>query len=460
MESNKLILCVDDEKIVLNSLKEQLRNQLPNNYTIDVAQSGLEALELIDEYKAEGFDILLIISDYVMPGMQGDEFLSKVHNDYPESVKILLTGQANLQGISNIINRAGLFRYIQKPWEREDLVLATIEAIKSFEKDRLIELKNKDLKVRNEQLEKWAHAVVETLGLTLDSRDTTTAGHSHRMADYAVNIAKAIQNSDDPHFKAAHFNNHDIKAIEIAALLHDIGKIGIPESILLKSARLSKTVMEKLELRFYLFYNHLKTLPKEILTLDEIEFMSHYLNWLSKIKDLNEKNYLTSTDTQFIEKIESLKIIHRPLDEQINNNHSLLTFEESESLKIRYGNLTQGERNIMELHAELTYEILSRIPWPKELVNIPAIAADHHERLDGSGYYKGLTAHEIHCGSKILAVLDVFEALTSNDRPYRAPVSESKAIEILKLEANAGKMDMRIIEILENLLKALGDMNE
>jgi HD-GYP domain-containing protein (c-di-GMP phosphodiesterase class II) len=141
-----------------------------------------------------------------------------------------------------------------------------------------------------------------------------------------------------------------------------------------------------------------------------------------------------------------------------DHNHSgeiltLLDDNHAEALLVKFGNLTSKEREIMESHAKMTYDILSNIPWPDELGDIPSIAANHHERLDGSGYYKGLKGDDIHCSSKILAVLDVYEALTSSDRPYRSPLSSEKAFEILKQEAYQGKLDIRIIEILESIIE-------
>lgn len=449
----KLILCVDDEKIVLNSLKEQLIHQLPDDYKIDVAQSGLEALEIIEEYKAEGYDILLVISDYVMPGMQGDEFLSKVHHDYPESVKILLTGQANLEGISNIINKAGLFRYIQKPWEREDLVLATVEAIKSFEKDRHIEVQNEALRSRNKTLEKWANSVVETLSMTLDQRDSTTSGHSNRMSELAVSIALYIKDSDDPHFRHVSFDEHAIEAVRIASLLHDVGKIGIRENILLKSSRLTKNQLEIVSNRFKLLACHLSHYDQEEITKDELMFLNHHEEWIKKLEKINIKGGLLQDEINFIHMLSLIEILHHH-----DQNHSgeilrLLDDHYTDALLVKFGNLTSNERRVMESHAEMTYDILSNIPWPEELGDIPSIAANHHERLDGSGYYLGLKGDEIHCSSKILAVLDVYEALTSSDRPYRSPLSSEKALEILEQEADQGKLDIKIIEILKSILE-------
>ncbi|MBN2794285.1 MAG: response regulator [Clostridia bacterium] len=452
MELKKLILCVDDEKIVLNSLKEQLMNQLPHNYKIDVAQSGMEALEIIEEYKEEGYDILLVISDYVMPGMQGDEFLAKVHQDYPESVKILLTGQANLEGISNIINQAGLFRYIQKPWEREDLVLATVEAIKSFEKDRTIEAQNKSLIERNEALEKWANAVVNTLSMTLDKRDTTTSGHSNRMADFAVAIARSIQKSNDPHFECNGFDENSIEALRIAALLHDVGKIGIKENILLKDARIHYDHLEAILNRFNLYRCDLKHQDYESLTKDEKMFLNQFEIWTTKLKEINIKGGLNVEDVNFIAMLSLLEISHINNSQEEFKIKKLITDDEAEALQVRFGNLTKAEREIMESHAKFTYDILSQIPWPKELGDVASIASSHHERLDGSGYYNHLEGKDIPCASRILAVLDVYEALTSKDRPYRSPQSPEKAIEILEQEGRNGKMDSKIIAILKELL--------
>jgi len=134
----KIILCVDDEKIVLESLRSELEGELPEPYALDFAESGDEALEVIAELLEEGDELVLIVTDYIMPGFKGDEVLVKVYQESPDSRQIMLTGQANLEGITNAINNAKLYRYISKPWEKSDLLLTIREALKSHEQEMRI----------------------------------------------------------------------------------------------------------------------------------------------------------------------------------------------------------------------------------------------------------------------------------------------------------------------------------
>ena len=106
------IVCVDDEEIILRSLGNQLKRSLGQDYDLELASNGNEALALCEELKAEGIAIAVVISDQIMTGMSGDEFLVKLHADYPKTLKILLTGQANADSVGNIINEAALYRYI------------------------------------------------------------------------------------------------------------------------------------------------------------------------------------------------------------------------------------------------------------------------------------------------------------------------------------------------------------
>lgn len=149
----EVILCVDDEDIILNALKDQLEDSWGDKYIIETASSPEEALELFDELLSEGLKIPVIISDYMMPGMKGDELLKEIHKRSPETHKILLTGHANLEGVTNAINNAKLYRFIAKPWEKEDLSLTIKEAIRSFFQEREIKDKNAELEKLNASLE-------------------------------------------------------------------------------------------------------------------------------------------------------------------------------------------------------------------------------------------------------------------------------------------------------------------
>jgi len=154
MNTKPLILCVDDEVIVLNSLQNQLRNYFDSEIIVEGAESGEEALEVIEEFIDEyGEPPHLIISDQIMPKMKGDELLAKVHEKYPLMLKILLTGQADKEDIIRVINSAQLYRYIEKPWEIMDLGLTVKEAIKLYQKTRKIEEQREELINLNKTLE-------------------------------------------------------------------------------------------------------------------------------------------------------------------------------------------------------------------------------------------------------------------------------------------------------------------
>ncbi|PSF39559.1 hypothetical protein C7H19_01860 [Aphanothece hegewaldii CCALA 016] len=117
-----IILCVDDEKVILDSLKIQLKNAFQNNYSYETAESVDEAIEIIDELQGDEIPILVIVSDWLMPGTKGDEFLIKVHEKYPKIVKIMLTGQADDEAIDRAKQKANLYECIAKPWNCEKLI--------------------------------------------------------------------------------------------------------------------------------------------------------------------------------------------------------------------------------------------------------------------------------------------------------------------------------------------------
>jgi len=148
------IICVDDEDIILEALKDQLGPFFENQYMIETSTTAEEALEIYDELIESNYEVPVVISDYLMPGMRGDEFLIKVHEKNPNTLKILLTGHANIEGITNAINKANLYRYIPKPWDRDDLILTVREAVRSFLQEVEIKKQNIELEAVNNNLEK------------------------------------------------------------------------------------------------------------------------------------------------------------------------------------------------------------------------------------------------------------------------------------------------------------------
>ncbi|NER21555.1 MAG: response regulator [Symploca sp. SIO1C2] len=151
--SKGAIICVDDERVVLVSLQDQLTTHLGNDYDIELAQTGEEAIEIFTDLEAEGVEVPLIISDQIMPGMKGDELLIQIHTQYPKTLKILLTGQANAAAVGNIVNAANLYRYIAKPWDAADLNLTVTEALRSYNQEQQLAEQNDALQRVNQELE-------------------------------------------------------------------------------------------------------------------------------------------------------------------------------------------------------------------------------------------------------------------------------------------------------------------
>ena len=144
---------MDDERIVLISLRDQLTRYLGNEFNIELAESAEEALEIFEELQEEEFDIPLLIADQIMPGMKGDELLIEIYTQYPKTLKILLTGQASGEAVGNAVNFANLYRYIAKPWDEADLRLTVAEAIRSYFQDKQVGEQNKELQKVNTQLQ-------------------------------------------------------------------------------------------------------------------------------------------------------------------------------------------------------------------------------------------------------------------------------------------------------------------
>jgi signal transduction histidine kinase len=182
--NKQAIICVDDEVVVLETLKEQIKRHC-SDYCIEVAESGEEALEVLQDLQTEGYHVAVVISDQLMPGMKGDELLSEIHSQHPTVLTILLTGQASAEAIGNAVNQANLYRYIAKPWEETDLNLTVSEALRRYQQDWQLEAQNQALKQINTEL--------EHLNLSLEQKviDRTTELQQAKEVAESANRAKS-----------------------------------------------------------------------------------------------------------------------------------------------------------------------------------------------------------------------------------------------------------------------------
>ena len=176
------ILCVDDEEGILSALRQQLSARFGAECEIEVAQSAKDALEFMRELEKDGEELAVVIADQIMPGMKGVELLEEIHRRSPATTKILLTGQAGLDAVVAAINRAGLNRYIPKPWEEPDLRLAVENLLRQFRLDRQNQQLVEDLALRNQELERLNHSLEQAVG----RRTRELAEANARLAQLAV----------------------------------------------------------------------------------------------------------------------------------------------------------------------------------------------------------------------------------------------------------------------------------
>ncbi len=148
------VLCVDDENIVLRSLQRELNESLGQTYLIETAEGGEDALELFQELREDGYDVPVVISDHIMPGMKGDELLRHIHQIAPNTLNIMLTGQADLMAVTNAVNHANLYQYLAKPWETTHLSMTVKEALRRYTQERTIEMQHAHLQTANRELER------------------------------------------------------------------------------------------------------------------------------------------------------------------------------------------------------------------------------------------------------------------------------------------------------------------
>lgn len=156
--SKPVVICVDDEPLVLESLKIELKRVLGDACLIETAEGGEEALEIFDELQeSQEYEVALVLADYIMPGLNGDQLLEQIHDRSPQTLNIMISGQADLEAVSHALRSARLYRYISKPWTPEDINLTIVEAIQRYLQDRKLETQTEQLSSLNRTLEEQIH---------------------------------------------------------------------------------------------------------------------------------------------------------------------------------------------------------------------------------------------------------------------------------------------------------------
>lgn len=304
------------------------------------------------------------------------------------------------------------------------------ELVISLGSQAAVSIENNQLYV---QIKAMFRGFVDSLIRVLEHRNYTTFGHCKRIADYALALARQINLVAKEKGREPPFTEEMLEELEYGALLHDIGKMAVPDAVLDKRNKLTDDQLKIIEYRFALIRARGPVSPE----MDE-----KLTRWLEAIRRINIPRGVSDEDAKILDEIRAFTFVDIDGKEK-----PLLDEYEYESLSVRRGNLTVSERKAIERHVSETWEILKRIPWTRPLRKVPNIAATHHERLDGSGYPWGLRGDEIPLGGKILAITDVFEALTAQDRPYKPAIPVDQAIQIIEEQVNKGQMDRELFDL-------------
>jgi len=293
----------------------------------------------------------------------------------------------------------------------------------------------------------------------IESRDPTTSGHSGRVAILTVGLAEKVDAIDAAPFREVSFSRDQLQEIRYASLLHDFGKVGVREKVLIKGKKLYVGELLLLRQRF----GYIKrTLEAEHLRakLDQVMAAQASAELLAQMDRAHEKSQeeveqilhmiLQANEPTILEE-ESFRALmdlpNRTYTDAEGNRQPFLSPNELSALSIRKGSLSEKERREIESHVTHTFRFLSEIPWTGEFRRVPEIAYAHHEKMDGTGYPRKLAATDIPIQSRMMTISDIFDALVAWDRPYKKSVPVERALDILRDEARGGKLDTQLLEV-------------
>lgn len=290
----------------------------------------------------------------------------------------------------------------------------------------------------------------------IESRDPTTAGHSGRVASLTVGLARAVSEERAGPLAPLSFSPQELRQIEYASLLHDFGKIGVREAVLVKAKKLYPEEFAVVEERAKEIQLGLRLAALQ----RKLDLLAARADGAERVDDdLGRRLARLQEDLQLIRKANEPSVLEEGasgrLAEIAKESFSfpgcdiltLLSDREAARLGIRKGSLSEDERKQIESHVTHTYAYLKRIPWPRDLDQVPLIAYAHHEKLNGKGYPQGLAGDKIPVESRMMTIADIYDALTASDRPYKKAVPVEKALAILKEEEKHGAIDPELLRI-------------
>ncbi|MBV8547025.1 MAG: GAF domain-containing protein [Acidobacteria bacterium] len=371
----------------------------------------------------------------------------------------MVTHVGELVGVLQLINRRKTnapqkLTAATVPSEVVPFDTETVDLMRSLAAQAAVAVENNLL---YKSIERLFEGFVTAAVTAIEQRDPTTSGHSFRVADLTVELARVVDR-DDEKYGAVHFTSEQVREIRYASLLHDFGKVGVREQVLVKEKKLYPLQLETLrnrfefamkvaendanrrKLEFLLQHGHEAFKEFGARTDEELrEQLAKMQKDFAFITKSNEPTVLPEGEFQYLQQLAE--------EEFGDDRRRLLNPEEVRILSIRKGNLDAVERSEIESHVTHTFNFLQKIPWTKDLSAVADIAYAHHEKLNGRGYPRKLLADAIPIQSRMMTVSDIYDALTANDRPYKRAISTERALDILKMEVGDGLLDAGLVNI-------------
>ena len=334
----------------------------------------------------------------------------------------------------------------------------TVELVTALAGQAAVAIENSRL---YEEIERLFEGFVKAAVHAIEQRDPTTFGHSGRVANMTVGLATVVDRAQDGPYRAVSFTREQIKEIRYAGLLHDFGKVGVREQVLIKAKKLYPLQLDLIRQRHHFvkrtaerefwrkraefleshdrkeYAPFLRALEQE--HARDLEMLDGFLD---AVLSANEPTVLPAGRFEAL-----LQLARRTYEDPTGRPHPYLTEEEMRYLTIPKGSLDDTERLEIESHVTHTYRFLQQIPWTRELQDIPMIAYGHHEKLDGKGYPRRVTGEAIPIQTRMMTISDIYDALSAADRPYKAAVAPARALDIMADEVRAGQLDQELFRL-------------
>jgi len=472
LTKSRQIAEADAASLYVSETQENLRFKLTQNASLDWQVSDNRLIPVNDSsiagYVAQTGDALNLLDVYFL----SPEYPFTFNRSFDEKSgyrckSMLVVPMKNLSGetlgVLQLINKRSDYENhvpgrkldVEKiiPFNRSDLDL--LQALAS---QAAIALENAKLYA---DIKNLFEGFVKASIVAIEARDPTTCGHSERVATLTVAFARKINDLGEGQFKDFHFEERHLTEIRYASLLHDFGKVGVREEVLVKAKKLFPYEQDSLRSRFrYIrkgleadFYRdcfeQLLARGKDNFLLLQPALQANYQLRLDELDEIleflisaNEPTVLEEGNFQRLLDIARLQY-ESPQGETID----YLTPREVQVLSIRKGSLSEAERTEIESHVTHTFNFLSKIPWTRELHRIPEIAYAHHEKLNGRGYPNHLENKIIPFESKLMTICDIFDALTARDRPYKKAIPYERAFDIMYNEVKQGLLTQELLDI-------------